>query len=78
MIKVLIKENDHIISPSSNQASWTSKDLSEINNLNHLNITELEKVDLALTILWNLKMAKMSSCKNGLNIFSCRVYQICK
>ena len=56
MIKVLIKENDHILLvPVPNQASWTSKDLSEIDDLNHLNITEFEKVDLAFNYLMKLK-----------------------
>ena len=48
MIKVLIKENDHILLvPVPNQASWKLKDLSNMNELNHLNINEFEKVDLA-------------------------------
>ena len=56
MIKVLIKEDDHILLvPVPNQESWTSKDLSEINDLNHLNITEFEKVDLAFKYLMELK-----------------------
>ncbi len=61
MIKVLIKENDHILLvPVPNQASWTLKDLSNINELNHLNINEFEKVDLAFNYLLELKkMAKM-------------------
>ena len=56
MIKVLIKENDHILLvPVPNQASWTSKDLSKINDLNHVNITEFEKFDLAFNYLIELK-----------------------
>ena len=56
MIKVLIKENDQILLvPVPNQASWTLKDLSNINDLNHLNIIEFEKVDLAFKYLMELK-----------------------
>ncbi len=56
MIKVLIKENDHILLvPVPNQESWTLNDLSKINDLNHLNINEFEKVDLAFNYLLDLK-----------------------
>ena len=56
MIKVLIKENDQILLvPVPNQASWTLKDLSNINDLNHLHIIEFEKVDLAFKYLMELK-----------------------
>ena len=56
MIKVLIKENDYILLvPVPNQVSWTLKDLSKINDLNHLNITEFKKVDLAFNYLMELK-----------------------
>ena len=56
MIKVLIKENDHILLvPVPNQASWTLKDLSNINGLTHLNINEFEKVNLAFNYLLELK-----------------------
>ena len=56
MIKVLIKKNDHILLvPVPNQESWTLKGLSNINELNHLNINEFEKVDLAFNYLLELK-----------------------
>ncbi len=56
MMKVLIKENDHILLvPVPNQASWRLKDISKINELNHLNIIEFEKVDLAFNYLLELK-----------------------
>ncbi len=56
MIKVLVKENDHILLvPVPNQASWTLKDLSNINELNHFDINEFKKVDLAFKYLFNLK-----------------------
>ncbi len=56
MIKILIKENDHILLvPVPNQASWTLKDLSCINELNYLKINEFEKVDLAFKYLLGLK-----------------------
>ena len=56
MIKVLIKENDYILLvPVPNQVSWTLKDLFKINDLNHLNITEFEKVDRAFNYLMELK-----------------------
>ncbi len=56
IIKVLIQENDHILLvPIPNQASWTLKDLSKINGLNHLNINEFERVDLAFNYLLELK-----------------------
>ena len=61
MIKVLIKENDHILLvPVPNQASWKLKDLSNINELNHLNINEFEKVDLAFNYL--LELEKWPKC----------------
>ena len=61
MIKVLIKKNDHILLvPVPNQASWTLKDLSNINELNHLNIKEFEKVDLAFNYL--LELEKWPKC----------------
>ncbi len=56
MIKVLIKENDYILLvPVPNQVSWTLKDLSKINDLKHLNITDFKKVDLAFYYLMELK-----------------------
>ena len=56
MIKVLIKENDHILLvPVPNQESWTLKGLSNFNELKHLNINEFEKVDLAFNYLLELK-----------------------
>jgi len=61
MIKVLIKKNDQILLvPVPHQASWSLKDLSDINGLNHLNITEFEKVDLAFNYL--LKLKKWPKC----------------
>ena len=61
MIKVLIKKNDQILLlPVPNQASWRLKDLSNINDLNHLNITEFEKIDLAFDFL--LKLKKWPKC----------------
>ena len=42
MIKVLIKENDHILLvPVPNQASWKLKDLSNMNELNPVSYTHL-------------------------------------
>ena len=62
MIKVLIKRNDYLILvPVPNQASWKLKDLSNINELNHLNIIEFEKVDLAFNYL--LELEKWPKCK---------------
>ena len=56
MIKVLIKENDHILLvPVPNQESWTLKRISKIDGLNHLNINEFEKVDIAFNYLLELK-----------------------
>ncbi len=56
MLKVLIKNNDHILLvPVPNQASWRLKDLCNINDLNHLKIIEFEKVDLAFKYLLELK-----------------------
>ncbi len=56
MIKVLIKKNDHILLvPVPNQVSWRIKELSSINGLNHLKITEFEKVELAFNYLLALK-----------------------
>ncbi len=56
MIKVLIKENDHILLvPVPNQESWTLENLSDIYDVNKLNITEFEKVDLAFNYLMGLK-----------------------
>ena len=56
MLKVLIKKNDYIILvPVPNQASWTLKDLSNINEISHLDINEFEKVDLAFKYLIELK-----------------------
>ena len=61
MIKVLIKENDHILLvPVPNQASWKLKDLSNINELNHLDINEFEKVDFAFNYL--LELEKWPKC----------------
>ncbi|MDC3167948.1 Mur ligase family protein [Prochlorococcus sp. AH-716-D22] len=61
MIKVLIKKNDHILLvPVPNQESWTLKGLSKINELNHLNINEFEKVDLAFNYL--LELEKWPKC----------------
>tara|TARA_A100000164_G_scaffold155539_1_gene138070 strand:- start:860 stop:2125 length:1266 start_codon:yes stop_codon:yes gene_type:complete len=56
MIKVLFKQNDHIILvPVPNQASWRLKDISDMDDLNYLNIIEFEKVDLAFNYLLGLK-----------------------
>ncbi len=56
MIKVLIKKNDHILLvPVPNQESWTLKGLSNIYELNNLNINEFEKVDLAFNYLLGLE-----------------------
>ena len=56
MIKVLIKENDHILLvPVPNQESWTLKGISNFNELKHLNINEFEKFDLAFNYLLELK-----------------------
>ncbi len=56
MIKVLIKKNDQILLvPVPNQPSWRLKDLSNIYDLNNINITEFEKVDLAFNYLLELK-----------------------
>ncbi len=56
MIKVLIKENDHILLvPVPNQESWTLKSLSKFNEIKHLKINEFEKVDLAFNYLLELK-----------------------
>ena len=61
MIKVLIKEKDHILLvPVPNQESWKLKDLLIVNDLNHLNITEFEKVDHAFNYL--LKLKKWPKC----------------
>ena len=61
IIKVLIREKDHILLvPVPNQASWTLKDLSKINELNHFNIIEFENVDLAFNYL--LKLEKWPKC----------------
>jgi dihydrofolate synthase/folylpolyglutamate synthase len=56
MIKVLIKENDHILLvPVPNQESWTLKGISNFCELKHLNINEFEKFDLAFNYLLELK-----------------------
>ena len=56
MIKVLIKKNDHILLvPVPNQTSWKLNEISNINDLSHLKITEFEKVDLAFNYLLELK-----------------------
>ena len=56
MLKVLIKKNDHILLvPVPNQASWRFKDFSNITELDHIKITEFEKVDLAFKYLLELK-----------------------
>ncbi|MDC3118452.1 Mur ligase family protein [Prochlorococcus sp. AH-716-K03] len=61
MIKVLIKENDYILLvPVPNQASWTLKDLSNINELNHLNVIEFERFELAFNYL--LELNKWPKC----------------
>ena len=61
MIKVLIKKNDHILLvPIPNQTSWRLKDLSKIPELDHLNIIEFEKIDLAFNYL--LELRKWPNC----------------
>ena len=56
IIKVLIKENDHILLvPVPNQVSWRLKDLHNINDFHHLEIIEFDKFELAFNYLQELK-----------------------
>ena len=61
MIKVLVKKNDHILLvPVPNQTSWTLKDLAKNPKVDHLNIIEFEKIDLAFNYL--LALRKWPNC----------------
>ncbi len=61
MLKVLIKKNDHVLLvPIPNQISWTIKDIAKIQELNHINIIEFEKIDFAFNYL--LKLRKWPNC----------------
>ena len=61
MIQILIKKNDHILLvPVPNQTSWRLKDLSNNPELNHLNIIEFDKIDLAFNYL--LELRKWPNC----------------
>ena len=56
IIKVLFQENDYILLvPVPNQPSWGLKDLSIIDELNHINIKEFENFILAFNYLLELK-----------------------
>jgi len=56
MLKVLVKKNDQILLvPIPNQTCWRLKDIANNQELNHLNIIEFKKIDLAFNYLLELR-----------------------
>jgi len=56
ILKTLLKKNDHLLLvPVPNQPSWKLKDLSQIKEIDCLNIIEFEKFEFAIEYLFALK-----------------------